>query len=253
MEKKIKYLIVEDEEKSRETLLKKISLCNFLNIECMGLAANATEAMFLSKMNRPDFLLLDINLPGKDGFELLTDMRKEGIEPAVILTSAHTENHILLNALRHAPANYLVKPIDIDELETAIHKLCEQINNTVKQKTAMAGKVRFQNCYGPIFLNQEQIMAIKAEQHYSILTLNNGEAVMLLQSIANIEREANLAFPPFFKADRSTILNLNFVESIHVKKNECILRNNDNKVIISIANIRISDLISKLDSFNNGE
>jgi len=71
MEQKLKYLIVEDEAKSRETLLQKIEMCNIPNIVCTGMAANSTEAMMLAKLTPPDFILLDINLPGKNGFELI--------------------------------------------------------------------------------------------------------------------------------------------------------------------------------------
>jgi len=124
MDKKIKYLIVEDEEKSRETLLKKIQLCNLPEIVCTGMAANASEALMLAKLTPPDFVLLDINLPGKNGFEMITEFQSEGIFPEIIFTSAHTENDILLKALKQFPSSYLVKPIDMDELETAIKNVC---------------------------------------------------------------------------------------------------------------------------------
>lgn len=250
MEKKIKYLIVEDEEKSRETLLKKIQLCNVPNITCVGLAANAVEAMHLSKMNYPDFLLLDINLPGKDGFQLLSELNTQGIIPAVIFTSAHTENNILLNALKHSPSNYLVKPIDIEELENALLKVYRHLNDHPVQNVLNGNKIRLQDCYGPLYVDPDQIMIFKADQHYSVLTLSTGESILLVQSIASIMRNGNLNFPPFYKADRSTILNLNYVEHIHTKKRECVLRYDNCKFATLIADKRINDLILELDSFN---
>lgn len=251
MGEKIKYLIVEDEEKSRATLLKKIQLCNVPDIVCIGLAVNANEAFQLCKMNKPDFLLLDINLPGKNGFELLTDLSQEGITPAVVFTSAHTENHILLNALKHAPLNYLVKPIDIDELEEALLKVTFQLKSLSLTPDVSGNKIRLQDCYGPLYIDPDQIMIFKADQHYALLTLNNGESILLVQSIASILRNENLKFPPFYKADRSTILNLNYVEHIHNKKRECVLRFNNAKTTTQIAEKRINDLILALDSFNN--
>lgn len=250
MKEKIKYLIIEDEEKSRETLLKKIQLCKVPDIVCVGLAANANEAMHLCKMNHPDFLLLDINLPGKNGFELLTDLGNAGIQPAVIFTSAHTENHILLNALKHAPVNYLVKPIDIDELEEALLKVSSQLNTMVYNSDNLGTKIRLQDCYGPLYIEPDQIMLFKADQHYALLTLNNGESILLVQSIAVVLRNGNLNFPPFYKADRSTILNLAYVEHIHHKKRECVLRCNNIKTSTTIADMRINELILALDSYN---
>ena len=235
MEKKIKYLIVEDEDKSRELLLRKIQMCNISGITCIGMAANATEALLLSKMTPPDFILLDINLPGKSGFELINELEKLGISPGIIFTSAHTEKEILLNALKHSPVTYLVKPIDLDELEQAIRKVCS-LMQPAPSDHEIQGKITFQGNLGPVFLFPEHLLMIRAEGHYSRITVENGKEIFVNQSISEIEKINLLPFHKMFiRPDRSTILNLSKIVSIHTKSNECILGSGSELVSVKVS------------------
>jgi two-component system, LytTR family, response regulator len=245
---KIKYLIVEDEEKSRETLLKKIQLCNLNDIICTGMAATASEALMLAKLTPPDFVLLDINLPGKNGFELLSELQREGISPEIIFTSAHTENDILLKALKKFPSSYLVKPIDMDELETAIKNVCILVLNKNSLHIVVYSKIKLNSYHGPIYLNPEQILMIKAEANHSKLFLDNGDTLQLNQSIATIERDSNLNEPTFYRADRSTILNLNYVEQFYPKKGECTLHCGNVVVIAELSQNGLKKLIEKIET-----
>ncbi len=252
MDKKIKYLIVEDEEKSRELLLKKIQMCNIPDIICCGLASNATEALLLAKMTPPHFILLDINLPGKSGFDLIRELEQEEIHPEVIFTSAHTEKEILLKALKHSPITYLVKPIDLDELEEAITKVCSniQINKTENE---VQGKIRFQGNLGPLYISPEQLLVIKADAHYSRIFLENGKEILVSQSISEIEQVKLLPFSKLFiRPDRSTILNLGKIVSIHIKKNECIISRGNETLNVKISENGLKIVLKAMDNLPNG-
>lgn len=248
--KTINYLIVEDEEKSRLTLLQKLKICNLPGTNCIGLASNAQEAIFLAENTAPDILLLDINLPGKNGFELLVDLNNAGIEPIVIFTSAHTENHILLEAMKHAPLNYLTKPIVISDLENSMKKAClnvEKVRSGILENNL---KVKFKSILGPLYVAPSQIVSIKADQHYSALTLGTGECIMLLQGFGKaIDNDMFLKLP-FYKADRSTLINLTYVENVNIKKCECVCHLGTKKATLPIATKKIRQLIAILDKFN---
>jgi len=247
VDKKIKYLIVEDEEKSRELLLKKIQMCNIPDIICCGLASNATEALLLAKMTPPHFILLDINLPGKSGFDLLNELEADGISPEVIFTSAHTEKEILLKALKHSPATYLVKPIDIDELEEAINKVISHIT-IIKSETTLTGKIKFQSIMGPVYIETAQLVVVKAEAHNSRLFIENGKEILVSQSISEIERVHLHPFSKFFiRADRSTILNLNRIVSIHTKSNECLLIREHDTLSVKISENGLGMVLKAMD------
>ena len=252
MDKKIKYLIVEDEEKSRELLLKKIQMCNIPDIICCGMASNATEALLLAKMTPPHFILLDINLPGKSGFDLIRELEQEGIIPEVIFTSAHTEKEILLKALKHSPVTYLVKPIDLDELEEAIRKVCSNIQIS-KTENEMQGKIRFQGNLGPLYISPEQLLVIKAEAHYSRIFTENGKEILVSQSISEIEQANLLPFSKLFiRPDRSTILNLSKIVSIHIKKNECIISRGNETLNVKISENGLKIVLKAMDNLPNG-
>lgn len=248
--KPINYLIVEDEEKSRLTLLQKLKICNLPEINCIGLASNAEEAMFLSENTAPDILLLDINLPGKNGFELLVDLNNAGIEPIVIFTSAHTENQILLEAMKHAPLNYLTKPIVIGELENSIKKACLNVKKLRANSNENNSKLKFQCLSGPVYILPSQLISIKADQHYAILTLLNNDSILLLQGFGKVISNEILSNFPFYKADRSTLVNLDHVEKIVIKKCECIFNGESKKIIQPIASKKIRELIVALDEYH---
>jgi two-component system, LytTR family, response regulator len=224
MDRKIRYLIVEDEQLSRETLLKKIELCSVPDIVCVGLASNASEALLLSKLCPPDFVLLDINLPGKNGFTFIEELNNQKIVPQIIFTSAHIESDVLLGALKKSPFTYLVKPIDLDELEAAIKNVCLRIREEKNLTSASAQKIRLNAYNGPVFLKAEQILMVKSELHNSRVHLSDGETVLLNQNIGSFCEDHPLSSPPFYKADRSSIINLNYVEQFFLKKGECKLR-----------------------------
>ncbi len=224
MNEKFSYLIVEDEQLSRETLLKKIELCSIPDIVCVGMASNALEALMLAKLSPPDFMLLDINLPGKNGFTLIEELNHEKIFPQIIFTSAHVEAHILLHALKKSPFTYLVKPIDLDELEVAIKNVCLRLRNEKRISNTKVQKIRLNAYNGPVFLTVSQIMMVKSELHNSRVYLNDGETVLLNQNLGSFDENHPFSSNPFYKADRSTIINLDFVEQFFLKKGECKLR-----------------------------
>ncbi len=249
MDKKIKYLIVEDEEKSREVLLQKIQMCNIQDITCIGMATNATEAILLSKLTPPDFVLLDINLPGRSGFDLIRELNDQGISPKVIFTSAHTEQGILLNALKHSPITYLVKPIDIDELEDAIRKVCNRIPPIIND-SGTKGKIKFQGNLGPVYIVPESILYLKADAHYSRLYIENGKETLVNQSISELERGSLMPYSKLFiRPDRSTIVNLSKIVEVHTKKNECVIRNGSGTMVVKISEAGIKIILKAMDNF----
>src|ERR1700741_3689776 len=154
----MKALIIEDEQKSREmlaTLIKK----NFSDITIVGLGKNVAEGVELIKTTQPDLLFLDISMPDGTGFDVLEKV--QGLKFDIIFTTA-TDKHAL-KAIKYSACDYLLKPIDIDELKVAVDKL-------LQKKTPSSLMPSMENLQ---FLIQN---LKRADDNYSKITLPTGNA-----------------------------------------------------------------------------
>ena len=116
-------IIVDDEKGGREhlaTILKE-----FFDIEIKAHASNAKEAITAIEEHQPDLLFLDIEMPGENGFDLLEKL--ENINFDVIFTTAY--DHYAIKAIKYSALDYLLKPIDANELEAAINRFKSKIRN----------------------------------------------------------------------------------------------------------------------------
>lgn len=242
--KAITYLIVESEIKSRYTLLQKIDMCQIDGLTCVGLASNADEGLWFVRKNHPDIILIDINLPGKNGFECLESIKSENYDPEIIFTSAYVENEYLLKALKKGPVNYLTKPIDIDELSASFEKAISRVRLKQNQVHA-AGKIKLSGGKEVLYLKPDKIAYCKADGHYTNIFLTNGKLEMISQSIGSVEKD----LPPnvFFRIDRSSLLNISVIESIDLKKQTCMIRDGEFNMNIEISTAGLKRLLSRLD------
>ena len=108
----LKAIIIDDEPKGRSILQQLLAL-HAPKITVVSTAANAEEGLKLIDLHNPDVVFLDIEMPGKSGFELLREIGS--INFKVVFVSAH--NHYSLKAIKFHAFDYLLKPIDLDELK----------------------------------------------------------------------------------------------------------------------------------------
>jgi two-component system LytT family response regulator len=111
-----KALIIDDERLARNELKKLLQ--DFPEVEILGEAANAAEGISKIEELNPDLIFLDIQMPGKTGFDLLTELDKA---PHVIFTTAYDE--FALKAFEVNALDYLMKPVEPQRLADALHKL----------------------------------------------------------------------------------------------------------------------------------
>jgi two-component system LytT family response regulator len=115
---KIRSIIIDDETNSRHTLRSLLALCA-PEVIVEGEAKNAAEARIQIDQKKPDLVFLDIQMPGEDGFELLRSVNNPAFK--VIFTTAYQQ--YAAKAFRYSAVDYLLKPIDPDELIAAIKKI----------------------------------------------------------------------------------------------------------------------------------
>jgi two-component system, LytTR family, response regulator len=202
----MRVLIVDDERLARSEL--KRLLKPFSEITVVGEAANADEAIERIEELRPDLLFLDIQMPGRNGFELL-----ESLEylPIVIFTTAFDE--YALKAFDVNALDYLLKPIEPMRLAATISKVLERSPRSSgpleprifdRQVFVKEGE----NCW---FVRLDRIRLLESEGNYTRLYFDNHKP-LIPRSLNYLEGRLDPKL--FFRANRRHIINLRWVEGL---------------------------------------
>jgi len=200
-------ILVDDEEKS----LKNLSILiadHCPGIKIISTASNALEAVKEIMSEKPDLVFLDVQMPGYNGFDVLEHIKSTPV--TVIFTTAHKDYAI--NALRKGAFDYLLKPIDSDELKSCIERAQEKID---KEKNAFGSVPSAPNIIelsvkdGIIFVKQEQIVRLEASGSYTTFFMENNVKHMVSKSMKEYESQLDPAV--FFRCHNSHIINLKMV------------------------------------------
>lgn len=213
----LKAIIVDDERKSRESL--KVLINDFCkDVKVVGTAESVSEAIGLIEQYEPDMVFLDIQMNAETGFDLLKKMVQVNFE--VIFTTAHSEYAI--EAIKFSALDYLLKPIDIEELKNAVKKyknkrsgnsISKKIENLIenfKSNHSDSFKMALPTAEGLVFVNLTDITYLEADGSYTKVYKNNGEVFMVTKNLK--EYEGLLNNKNFFRIHNSYLINLNEVE-----------------------------------------
>ena len=129
----IKALLVDDEVNILKNLMIVIPWED-MQVEIVGTARNGAEALELVKQHNPDLILSDIRMPVMDGLEFLTELRKLGNTSEVLMLTGYQEFEYARIALQNRVRDYILKPINYDELEVTIRRVADNIRSSRKEK-----------------------------------------------------------------------------------------------------------------------
>lgn len=206
----MKVLIVDDERLARKELNKLLS--EFPELTIVAEAANADEAIELFDEHKPDLLFLDIQMPGKTGFELLEHL---DANPLVVFTTAYDD--FALKAFEVNAVDYLVKPVQPERLREAIEKvkkLYDKKQNNIHDKTYKLGlddQVFVKDGDKCWFVSLSNIRLFESDGNYIKVYFDNNRP-MIHKSLNALDEK--LDNKSFFRASRKHIVNLSWVESI---------------------------------------
>lgn len=190
----MRALIVDDERLARNEL--KRLLQSFPEITIAGEAVNADDALLKIEELRPDLLFLDIQMPGRNGFELLESL---DYLPFIIFTTAFDE--YALKAFEVSALDYLLKPVEQKRLADAVRKVLERSqNNAVQQSRSPIEKMNQvfvkdgERCW---FVKLEKIRLLESEGNYTRLYFDS-QKPLILRSLNHLEErlDAKLFFAP---------------------------------------------------------
>ncbi len=206
----MKALIIDDERLARKELTNLLQ--EYQEIEIAGEAVNAEDAEEKIKTLKPDLLFLDIQMPGKTGFELLQSLESV---PEVIFTTAYDE--YALKAFDFNALDYLLKPIEPDRLKESITKLLNRAKKDAPAEDETEKKLGPQDrvfvkdgdkCW---FVKLENIRLFESDGNYIKIYFDNFKP-MIHKSLNALDER--LDDRSFFRASRKHIINLTWVESI---------------------------------------
>jgi two-component system LytT family response regulator len=203
----MRALVIDDERLARKELIKLLE--DFPEIEILGEAANADEAHELINSLNPDLLFLDIQMPGKTGFELLEMLDSV---PKVIFTTAYDE--YALKAFEVNALDYLLKPIQLDRLNETITKLEPPKQEVAQEKEPMLGlkdQVFVKDGDKCWFVSLQDIRYFESDGNYIKVFFETFKP-MIHKSLNALDEKLNDR--DFFRASRKHIINLSWVESI---------------------------------------
>jgi two-component system LytT family response regulator len=234
----LRAVIVEDEKHSRETLKNLLEeFC--LNIEVVGLAGNVEEAVTTIKEVQPDVIFLDIELQTGTGFDVLNQVSHLNFE--VIFTTAFEQYAI--KAVKFSSLDYLLKPIDLEELQQAVDKAQTKKNQAVykkqletlmlnlKQQKPKLNKICLATSEGFEFIEVNDIIYCKAEGSYTSFVLKNESKLLVSKHLK--EYENLLLEQGFMRVHNSFLINLKEVKKYIKADGGYIIMNNDDTVSIS--------------------
>ena len=209
----MRALIVDDERLARNELKRLLE--NFPSIEVIGEAANTDEASQLIEELQPDVVFLDIQMPGKTGFEWLEEW--DGFLPEIIFTTAFDE--YALKAFEVNALDYVLKPIELARLSESIQKLESRFQrpaSTEKSVTAnhvLGGNDQIfvkdgEKCW---FVRLDRVRLCESMGNYVRLFFDD-QKPLVLKSLNSLEERLDPKL--FFRCNRKHIVNLNFIEKI---------------------------------------
>lgn len=235
----LKAVIVDDESKAIQSLLWELK--HFKNeVKIVKTFTDPEEALlFLNKSNHlANCLFLDIQMPKMDGFNVLSRLKYKD-DLAIVITTAY--NDYAIKAIKEEAIDYLLKPIDSDDLGKTIQKLkkhllksvdFDKLENILNKFYADNNKRKITlNTDGKlIFLDEEEIVFVESDGNYSTIYVQNGEKILISKKL----KEVNALLPEhlFFRIHNSFIINLNKVKEF-VKTDGYVLMSSNHKIPVA--------------------
>lgn len=205
----MKALIIDDERLAR-TELKRL-LNPFKDIKVVGEAVNADDALEKIQELKPELLFLDIQMPGKNGFEMLEELDSV---PTVIFTTAYDE--YALKAFEYNALDYLLKPIEPKRLEETVNKLVEKkrkktVRDLDKEILSESDQVFVKDGERCWFVKLESVRVFESEGNYVRIYFEDKKP-LILRTLNYLDER--LDDKTFFRANRKHIVNLKWIANI---------------------------------------
>lgn len=209
----MRVLVIDDEPKARQSIIT-LAQSLFDDMEWVGEAGGVESGVRMIRETNPELLFLDVQMQDGTGFDLLS--RIDRTKQHVIFVTAY--NHFALQALKFSAVDYLVKPVETQELQQALKKVREQKSlNEVRQKLDMLlqnryriDKIALPSVYGIEFVSINDIIHCEADDNYTFFYLQNGEKILVSKTLKYFEDL--FTAKNFFRIHKASLVNLLYLK-----------------------------------------
>ena len=232
----IKAVIIDDEKRSRDTLVGMVErYCP--NIEIIGQADGCQTGILKIKELSPDIVFLDIQMPDGSGFKLLEDLDEYNFE--VIFTTAHDQYAI--KAIRFSALDYILKPINPDDLKNAIDKYLQkqnkgQINKNIQvlldniKSPNVVPKIILNTSEGIYIVKTDDIIRCESDDYYTRFFFINDSMILISKTLK--QNEELLSEYNFIRTHKSHLINIKHIKS-YLRSDGIIIMSDESKIPVS--------------------
>jgi len=256
--KTIRTAIIDDKQQLIDVLKDHLSF--FPEIEVCGTASQHRQAGKLLANENLDLVFLDVEMPIKNGFELLYEARNAGAEFSVIFYTAYDK--YVIKALRESAFDYILKPVQHDELKIVLDRYTQYRGNQSKtifkplflNQKGSPEIVALPTYYGIQFMNINQILLFRSTKT-KLLERSAWECILTDASIIKLpvgisaERILSIFLKDrFFQISQSCIINLSYLNIVEYKPPQCVLFPPYDKVKLTVSRTQLSKLKDRFDT-----
>lgn len=232
----LEAVLVDDEAKALESLSWELTNLSD-EVRIVASFTDANKALDYLNLNTPDCLFLDIEMPIMDGFQFIRSLKNKNFP--VVITTAY--NQYALKALKNEAIDYLLKPIDTDDLNDTITKIkkfnaknltAERLENILLNFNARAinKKITINTDGKLLFLESNEILYAESDGNYSTIYLEDGQKLVLTKKL----KEVNAMLPAdnFFRIHNSFVVNLGKIKEF-LKTDGYVILKSGHKIPVS--------------------
>ena len=233
-----KILIIDDENRTRELIAKMIDSFGF-DVVTIPEGENVKSGIEAIEKHQPDIVFLDIQMPDGTGFDVLGSIPNKKFE--VIFITAHEE--FAIKAIKFSALDYLLKPVDLSELKSALEKAIEASgeNEPSKQFEALNSNILSNEKRRLVLKTQEsvhvveldQIIRCEADRNYTSFFLLDNKKILVSKTLK--EYETLLSGYNFLRVQQSHLVNLNFIDRYDKKNGGAVVMKDGSEVPLSPA------------------
>ena len=247
MSPKTTAIIIDDEQEASDVLCRLLQ--KFPEIEVVDQLAEVDAGIVSFIKYKPDIVFLDIQMPKKDGFEFINHLQDNIVNTTIIFITAY--HKYAIEAIKHSAFDYLLKPINQNELKATLERYWEVNNRNnlqvdiqhLLQNLNNNQKIKLNTRNGFELIKPEDILYLEADHNYTNIYCSLGKSTVSTLNLKKLE-DMLQEYHYFLRISRSTIINTNYLSTFDRKNKKCLLFSDSKIYTLKISREKLKDFDS---------